>query len=272
MNRIVELTLENFQEIAVQGSMERPVVIEFYSERSQASKQMGLALATLSKEMNFVLGRVDTDKDQQIAGYFRVTSIPDARVVSQGQMVEAIQGALTEPLLRKRLAKHFLSPTDLLLIEAESLLQQGLPDAALPIIEELLAASPTSKKLQYCKSKALVDLGRGEDARTLLNGFHEGDDFFREARALSELMAFHIVCSQAPSSDPVEQSYRNACSQALQGEYRAALDELLVLVETQPKWNEGAARKAMLTLFGVMGAKHELTWEYRAKLNRILFI
>jgi len=272
MNGVIELTLENFQQVVVQGSMERPVVVYFWGEWAAPCKEMTPILNKLSSEMNFVLATVDAEKDQQIATYFRITNVPDIRIFSQGQMVDAIQGTLTETSLRKRLGKHFLSPADLALIEAETLLQQGNPTAALPLLDQLLAADPTSKKVLYSKAKALVDLDRSEEARTILSSFQEGDDFFREAKALGELMAFHQVCARPATSDPVEQAYRNACAQALRGDYHAALDGLLAIVATNPKWSEEAARKSMLTLFGVMGAKHELTWEYRAKLNSLLFV
>lgn len=272
MSSTIDVTLENFEEVVIQGSLERPVVVDFWANWCAPCKQLGPVLERLSQEMDFVLAKVDTEKNQQLAAYFRISSIPDIRVFAQGQMVDALQGALPEAQLRKALGKHFLSEADKTLLEAENLLQQGQAEAALPLIDSLLQAKPSDKKVLYCKAKAMVDLGQTDAAKDLLRQFGEGDDFFREAKALGELMEFHQECARKDIADPTGIAYQQACALALQGQYRESLEGFLAIVQSQKNWRDGAARKAMLTLFGVLGAKHELTWEYRSRLNTILFI
>lgn len=272
MSSIIDVTLDNFEDVVIHGSMKRPVVVDFWANWCAPCKQLGPVLERLSQELDFVLAKVDTETNQQLAAYFRISSIPDMRVFSQGQMVEALQGALPEAQLRKALAKHFLSEADKALLEAEALLQQGSPESALPILDALLQAKPKEKKVLYCKAKAMVDLGKTEEATLLLKEFAEGDDFFREAKALAELMDFHQECAKKDLSDPIALAYQNACALALQGQYRESLEALLTIVQNHKNWREDSARKAMITLFGVLGAKHELTWEFRSRLNTILFI
>ena len=55
------------------------------------------------------------------------------------------------------------------------------------------------------------------------------------------------------------------------GEHKKALEILLKAVLRDPAWDDGAARKAMLDLFGVMGRDDPLTKSYRAKLSSALF-
>lgn len=272
MSSVIDVTLENFEDVVIHGSMERPVVVDFWANWCAPCKQLGPLLEKLSQELQFVLAKVDTEANQQLAAYFRISSIPDIRIFSQGQMVDSIQGALPESQLRKVLGKHFLSEADKAILEIESFLQQGHPDRALPLIETLLQEKPTEKKVLYCKAKAFVDLGKTDDAKAILQLFHEGDDFFREAKALAELMDFHQECARKDVTDPTGISYQSACALALQGQYREAMEGFLTIVQSQKGWRDDAARKALLTLFGVLGAKHELTWEFRARLNTILFI
>ena len=66
--------------------------------------------------------------------------------------------------------------------------------------------------------------------------------------------------------------YHEACKLACAEDFESALQAFLNLYVEAPEWNDGAAKKAMLTLFGVLGPKHELTWKYRAKLNTMMFI
>jgi len=272
MGSMVDITLENFEATAIQGSMQRAVVMLFWSARGPAGTQLNTSLERLSKEMDFTLAKVEVEPNEQIASYFRLTEVPSIRIILKGQIAASIPGNATETQIRTGLAKYFLSEDDLALIEAEHLVQQGIPEQAMPILDVLLTTKPANKKALYCKAKALVDLNKTEDALQILVQFSEGDDFFREAKALKELMAFHQECSRKDLQTPSELAYRDACALALAGQYREALEGFLALFAQEKTWREDAARKAMLTLFGVLGPKHELTWEYRSRLNSLLFI
>lgn len=272
MSKSIELTLENFEAEVVVASQERPVVIDFWAEWCAPCKQLTPILEKLSQEMNFVLARIDVEKNQQLASYFQVQSIPDVRVVSKGRIADTIQGVLPEAQLRKKLSRHFLSPEALALLEADQLVQQGQPEAALELLAPLLAHAPNDRKVQYCQAKALVDLRRSDEAKGILEQFREGDDFYRDAKSLLELMAFHVILAAPATDDPIEAIYRASCQHALDGNATMALEGFLEILKTQKNWQDDAARKAMLTLFGVLGPKHELTWTYRSKLNTLLFV
>jgi len=272
MSATIDITLDNFEDVVIQGSMERPIVVEFTSPRSPACKQVGTILESLSRQMDFTLARVDIDQNPQIGTYFRLTTVPDVRVLSQGKIIDTLSGSLNEAQLRKSLSRHFLSAEDLAFIDIEALLQQGQNAEALALLDPLLATRPMDKKLLYCKAKAFVDMGETEKARSILSDFNDGDDFYREAKALAELMAFHQEVARKDLSDPVDLRFQESCRVALEGNYRTAMDGFLEIVQNHRLWRDDAARKALLTLFGVLGPKHELTWEYRSKLNTILFI
>ena len=149
---------------------------------------------------------------------------------------------------------------------------EGLNQEALDSVEAILAHVPANKKALYLKAKMLVNLDRIDEAKAVLAGFSEGDDKYREAKALAELMAFQQECARTDLKTPLELAYRDACAEALQGNYQAALDGFAAIVMEQRNWRDEAAHKAMVTLFGVLGPKHPLTWEYRAKLNTLVFI
>lgn len=274
MSKIVDVNLTNFEQIVIEGSMQRPVVVDFWAAWCAPCKALGPVLEHLSTEMDFVLAKVDTEvpDNQQLASYLRVSSIPDIRVFHQGKMVDMIQGALPEDQLRKRLARFFLSEEEQMLQAAEAALDQGMASEALGVFEMLQTKQPDDRKLQYLRAKALVSLGQSDEAKKLLNAFTDVDLLYREARSLLELMDFHAEAARTDVVEGPAAQYRDACKLAAEGRYEEALESLLDQVTAHPGDKESPARKAMLTLFGVLGAKHELTWIYRAKLNTLVFI
>lgn len=269
----MEVTLQNFEEVVVRGSMQRPVVVDFWASWCAPCKALGPVLEKLSVEMNFVLAKVNTETNQKLAEYFRISSIPDVRVFNQGKMVDSFQGALPESQIRQILARHCLSEIDALLLEVEAQVTAGNGAAAIGILEDTLAAHPTDKKIRYWLARCHLSAGNSDQTLSLLNEFREGDDFYRQARSLVDLMAFYSECARKDNpTEPMAKSYKDNCCLAANGDHKAALEGFLAMVSQDKAWNDEAARKAMITLFDVLGAKHEWTWEYRSRLNRILFV
>ena len=87
-----------------------------------------------------------------------------------------------------------------------------------------------------------------------------------------QLLDFYAIAAK-PETDEKESSlYKKAAILITENKYQEALELFLDILKMNKNWNDGAARTAMMTLFGVLGPKHALTWEYRAKLNTIWFI
>jgi len=115
-------------------------------------------------------------------------------------------------------------------------------------------------------------MGDTEKAKEVLGKFTEADDQYREAKSLLELLDFHAEAAKKDVQGKEAVVYHEACKLAASEDFESALQAFLNLFVEAPEWNDGAAKKAMLTLFGVLGPKHELTWKYRAKLNTMMFI
>ena len=179
---------------------------------------------------------------------------------------------MPEADLKKRLEKFFISDEARFQTALEDAIAQKNFDQALPMLDEALAKTPDDKKLQLLWAKASLGMGDTEKAKAVLQKFNEGDDQYREAKSLLELLDFHAEAAKKDVQGKEAIVYHEACKLACAEEFESALQAFLNLFVEAPEWNDGAAKKAMLTLFGVLGPKHELTWKYRAKLNTMMFI
>lgn len=274
MSQIIDITLENFDSTIMGPSKERPVVLHFFSSRYPECASFAALLEKEAASLDFTLGTVNLDipENNQFIQVFRVQSLPDVRIISDGQIVDAIAGVMPEDKLRARLEKFFLSDEKKAFLEIESLIEQKLWDEALPLIESVLKEKPKDKPAFLLKAKALLGQGHVDLAKEILEQFTSTDDEYATARSFLALIDFHVEVAKTEVQGEDAQIYHEASLFAVQSEYKKALQRFLDLVQKNKDWNDGAASKAMLTLFGVLGPKHELTWEYRSKLNTILFI
>ena len=55
------------------------------------------------------------------------------------------------------------------------------------------------------------------------------------------------------------------------GDNKSAIEELLGIIEIDPKWNDSEGRKQLIEIFNALGPQDELVIEGRKKLSSFLF-
>ena len=274
MTQIIDVSLQNFESEVSIPSMEKPMVLTFLSSRYPECGNLFSTLQLLAEEMNFTLAKVDLDQveNQAFIQYFRISGIPDTRVIFKGEIVDMIQGVATEQALRERLSKHFISDSERLYLQIEDAIADKEYEIAFSLLNEALSSEPDNKKLKILQAKLFVGLGDTEKARSLLESFNPQEDEYEKATHLLKLLDFYTEAAQKSPVEGEALLYRNACQLVTESNYEEAFETFLKILQINKEWNDGMPRKAMMTLFGVLGPKHELTWKYRAKLNSIWFI
>lgn len=274
MTQIIDVSLQNFESEVSIPSMEKPMVLTFLSSRYPECGNLFSTLQLLAEEMNFTLAKVDLDQveNQAFIQYFRISGIPDTRVIFKGEIVDMIQGVATEQALRERLSKHFISDSERLYLKIEAAIADKECEIAFSLLNEALSSEPDNKKLKILQAKLFVGLGDTEKARSLLESFKPQEDEYEKATHLLKLLDFYTEAAQKSPVEGEALLYRNACQLVTESNYEEAFETFLKILQINKEWNDGMPRKAMMTLFGVLGPKHELTWKYRAKLNSIWFI
>lgn len=274
MAQVVDISVENFESEVMAASETKAVVLSFSSAQMPECAEYDALLSKLSSELDFTLGKVSLDKPENEAFIrsFQIRSLPDVRVLLKGEMADVIQGKLPEAELKKRLEKFFVSDEDRAKRTLEDAIANGHFSEAKVALEAALKQKPDDDHSKLLLAKCELNLGDSDRAKALLLQIPELSSEYTQAKSLLELMEFFVEASKTDAVSPEDKAFHEACVTASAKEYGKALEEFFNLAMSAPTYKDGAARKAMVTLFGVLGAKDPLTWEFRSKLNTALFI
>jgi len=99
---IIIVTAQNFTTEVIEKSRQVPVLVDFWAAWCAPCKMILPVLTKLANEYQgkFILAKVNTDEEQQLASQYGIRSIPTLKLFRHGQVVEDIMGAQSESVLR----------------------------------------------------------------------------------------------------------------------------------------------------------------------------
>src|SRR5574343_952912 len=100
-----DVSLQDFEAKVLIQADTVPVVVDFWAPWCEPCKVLKPMLEKLAEEYKgrFILAKVNSDENPELAQHFGVRSIPSVKVLFQGQLVDEFNGALPEKQIRELL-------------------------------------------------------------------------------------------------------------------------------------------------------------------------
>jgi putative thioredoxin len=292
---IVDGDQKTFMQDVIEASRQVPVLVDFWATWCGPCKQL---TPTLEKVVTAAGGRVklvkiDIDKNRSLVAQLAqlglpMQSVPTVAAFWQGQIADLFQGAQPESEV-KRFVEALLKaaggsmPSADLLAEARAALDEGDAQTAGELFSALLQEDPENGAAWGGLVRALMALGREQEAEQALSqvpekltehadvaGARSALLLAREGRqARGKLDALRARLAADPSDNQAR--YELATALNAMNDRQGAADALLDIIRRDRTWNEDAARLQLLKFFEAWGSDDPATSAARRRLSSVLF-
>jgi len=282
-NYVFDGTENSFQQLVIDNSYKGLVLVNYWTAKTGPCLMLWQVLEPLvnSYQGRFLLVNINSDNQKALARNNGITSVPTIKIYSKGEVVEAIHGAQSEASIRASIDRYLPPAKSSALAKGIAAYQSEHIENALKILSDAFSSTPDDLSLLTTFLKILFRQKRYVDMEDYVDQRAEAlKDNEEISTILTHARLMHLA-ERAPGTDKLDSAIaketdnidcrlsRSAVAM-VQNEFDLALVMLLSALNIDHHYHDGFARKAMLVIFSILGAEHELTQEYRKKMRDAL--
>jgi putative thioredoxin len=262
---IIDVTRDNYAQL-MEASFKVPVLVDFWASWCQPCHMLMPVLAKLADEYQgkFLLGKLNTEEQQEIAAQFGIRSIPTVKLFRDGRPVDEFMGALPEQAVREFLDRHVARESDMQVAEARQQLAAGNAAGAIVLLDEAREADPENARIALALAEAQVAAGDVDAAEATLDSLPASERDKPEVASLRSRLFFEGQVADAPAANELqariaddqgdlEALYQLALRMVVDQEYDKGMELLLEVMRQDRNFGGGDARVGLLRVFELLG-------------------
>lgn len=284
----IDVTDDNFQTEVIEKSSSVPVLVDFWAEWCQPCQMLKPVLEALAEEYKgkFILAKVNSDNNQQLAALFGVRGIPNVKAIYKGKTVNEFSGVLSEADIRKFLELVIPNESETYRLQAQTALESGDSEEALQLLDKAIISDENNFKAQIDKAEIYVNSGNMSDAESILKKLpltaRQADANTQERvqeieikigiSKRSENLPDKASLLAETEKNPTDlQAKLNLANVFIaEQEFESALELLFDIIRQDRQFNDDIARKTVLEIFTLLGPQSDTVREARRKLASLL--
>ncbi|MEY8214034.1 MAG: tetratricopeptide repeat protein [Colwellia sp.] len=280
---MIEITLENFQQVILEQSKSKLVLVAFWAGEIPESVALKnkLAANVMPFTEQIIMASVDCQTQQQIAQQFGIQGLPTAILVKEGQPLDGISGPQTDETIATFLDKYLPKPEDLLLVQAQSALtENNIIDAKSAIVQAYQLNSKRAD-IQLVLVDIYLQTGKTLDAKALLDNIMMIDqnsyyqalvaklELASQAANSPEIQALEAELTNKPTDIALQHQLAAQYSQV--NRYEEALEILFRLVQSGDTDTKDTSKTLFLDVLKALPEGDILATKYRRKLYTLMY-
>ena len=280
-SNMVAITLENFQQVILEDSKTKLILVDFWAEQVPESVELKNKLADklASVADTIILATVDCQTQQQIAQQFGVQGLPTAVLVKDGQPIDGLTGPQTDESINEFLAKYLPKAEDDMLAKAQQLLVDNKVSEAFTVISQAYQLDSERADIKCVLIDVYIRTGKTAEAQALLDSIKmiDQDSVYHALIAKLELAN---QAANSPEIQALEQQLVNepdniALQHQLAAQYNQVnrSEEALTLLFRlmQRDSSDTTSKELLLDILKVLPDGDPLALKFRRKLYTLLY-
>jgi|TARA_R110000744_G_scaffold148315_3_gene261327 putative thioredoxin len=281
MANSIAITLENFQQVILEESKTKLVLVDFWAQQIPESVELRdkLAIALTNVGDTILYATVDCETQGQIAQQFGIQGLPTAILVQDGQPLDGLTGPQTDESISEFLAKYLPKEQDILLVQANELVAANKIAEALPVISQAYQLDNERADIKLVLANVYIQTGKVEEAEVLLNSIKMIDQN-SDYKSLVAKLELANQAADSPEIQALEQQLQNdpdniELQQKLAAQYSQvnrndeALSILFLLV--QKDGADMTSKDLLLDVLKSLPDGDALATKYRRKLYTLMY-
>ncbi len=278
---MIAITLENFQQIILEESKNKLVLVDFWADQVPESVELRdkLAVRLNGKEEHVLLASVDCQTQQQIAQQFGIQGLPTAILVKDGQPLDGLSGPQSDQAIDEFINKFLPKAEDTLLNQARELISQGDVNQAFSIISQAYQLDNERADIKLVLAEVYIHTGKISEAEALLATILMVDqdseyqavmaklELASQAADSPEIQALETQLSNDEGNVELQQQLAAQYSQV--NRHEEALTLLFRLV--QKDGSDQKSKELLLDILKAMPDGDPLVTKFRRKLYTLMY-
>lgn len=282
---IFDATAQNFQQI-MDSSFQVPILVDFWADWCQPCKILMPILAKLANEYQggFILVKVNSDQQQQLATQFGVRNLPTVKVIKDGRIVDEFTGVQPESEIRKLIDRYRTRKTEPYRQQALEMYNSGDLVGATQLMEQVVQHEPDFYEAVVELAGMLIQQQRADEADVMLQGIPPGAI---DNQILSQLLAdvkraklqaqvvgvdtSALEQRLAENPDDLATMLELAKIRVAMDEVEAGMELYFAVHKKDSSFQNGAGKQGLFNTFELIGSGNPLVKKYRNKLFALLY-